>query len=158
MGPEGDLYVAEFGADKVARVIPASVSPGTSEGITELAAKGQPLLVSAASDGAVWFTEPANDQLLRFDPKTETSTLVGSANGVTGDATGVAEDGAGHLWFTQFKTAAIGVLQAGGAAQRSHTGTWARRRRRHRWGAWHRRGVCSDGLAVDEGKQGSAGI
>jgi streptogramin lyase len=111
VGPEGDLYVAEFGADKVARVIPASVSPGTSEGITEFAAKGQPLLVSAASDGAVWFTEPANDQLLRFDPKTATSTVVGSANGVTGDATGVAEDGAGHLWFTQFKTAAIGVLQ-----------------------------------------------
>jgi streptogramin lyase len=110
VGPEGDLYVAELGADKLAKVIPASVSPGTSEGITELGAEGQPLLVSAASDGAMWFTEPADHQLLRLDPKTDTSTVIGPANGVSGDATGVAEDGVGHLWFTQFKTAAIGVL------------------------------------------------
>jgi streptogramin lyase len=108
VGHEGDLYVAEYGTETIARVQPGVVSAGTSDGISEFPADGKPLLLTGTSDGAIWATEPSSDQLLRYEPSSGSSQVIASVDGVTGDATGVAEDGAGHVWFTQFNVPAIG--------------------------------------------------
>jgi virginiamycin B lyase len=114
VGPDGDLYVAELGVDKVAQIDPTTVSPNTSNGITEFALDSAPLLVTSATDGGVWLTEPNANELVRFDPTTDTPTVVASgADGLSGQPTGIADDGSGHLWFTEFQVPAIGALAIG---------------------------------------------
>ncbi len=111
LGPEGNLYLAELGADRIARVEPGAVEEETSKGITEFSAGASPLLATSTSEGTIWFTSASGHELIRFDPAhPEEPTFVGAAAGVTGDPTGLAEDTEGHLWFTQFKTAAVGRL------------------------------------------------
>ena len=113
VGADGDLYVAEYGADQIAKINPNAVSPGTSNGITEYPAGGAPLELAAATDGGVWATEPQSDAVVRFDPQSDTvtSTLAG-AQGLGGGPTGIADDGNGHVWFTEFHAPAIGADRA----------------------------------------------
>jgi streptogramin lyase len=108
--PNGDLYVAEYGAGKIAKIVPASVSAGTDDGITEFPAGGQPLWLSNAGDGAIWATDNTGDQLLRFDLSTDSSQAFGSAQGVTGDPTTDAQDAGGNLWFTLFDANQVGEV------------------------------------------------
>ena len=104
LGPEGDLYVAEFKAAKIARVAPGEVEAQTSKGIVEYSAGGFPLLATATKGGSIWFSDNSAQQLIRLDPAEPTEpTFIGAAAGVSGDTTGLAEDGDGHVWFTQFQ-------------------------------------------------------
>jgi virginiamycin B lyase len=110
-GPEGDAYVAELDADRIARVEPGAVEEETEKGITEFHADASPLLATTTSEGTIWFTSAAGKVLIRLDPAhPEEPRFVGVSNGITGDPTGLAEDSEGHLWFTQFQTAAVGRL------------------------------------------------
>jgi virginiamycin B lyase len=107
---DGMLWVAEYGSDQIARVDPALVSDQTTNGITEYPANGKPLWVSTAHDGAIWFTDNSNGQLLRFDTTTNTATSIAAAQGVAGDVTSDAVDTAGNLWFTTFTNNTIGQV------------------------------------------------
>ena len=106
----GTLWIADYGAGDFASVDPSSVSPGTSNGINEVATSGTPLWISNAADGALWATDNTNQQLLRFDTSNDTTTVFGSGQGVTGDATGAAQDDAGTVWFTEFNADKVGEV------------------------------------------------
>jgi virginiamycin B lyase len=87
LGPDGDIWVAEYSAHQLAQVVPASTEAGTSDGITEYPVGAQPLWLSNAGDGAVWATDNVDHELVRFDISAHTTTVLGDAQGVTGDAT-----------------------------------------------------------------------
>ena len=102
--------MSEYTAHQLARVVPSSTEAGTSDGITEYPAGGQPLWLSDAGDGALWFTDNTDHELVRFDVSTHATTVFSSAQGVTGDATADAEDSSGDLWFTEFDADKVGEV------------------------------------------------
>ena len=93
-------------------VNPASVSPGTSNGISEYQVNGQPLWLSGAADGNLWLTDTNHKQLLRFAPDRipPVPDVFGAAQGVNGDVTSDAEDAGGNVWFTEFNSNRVGVV------------------------------------------------
>jgi virginiamycin B lyase len=110
LGPDGDIWVSEYTAHQLARVVPSSTEAGTSDGITEYPAGAQPLWLSDAGDGALWFTDNTDHELVRFDISSHATTVLSSAQGVTGDATADAEDSSGDLWFTEFDADKVGEV------------------------------------------------
>ena len=110
LGPDGDIWVAEYTAHQLVRVVPASTEAGTSDGITEYPAGAQPLWLSDAGDGALWFTDNTDHELVRFDVSTHATSAFSAAQGVTGDATADAEDSSGDLWFTEFDADKVGEV------------------------------------------------
>ena len=108
--PDGSLWYTEFYDNRVARMTPAGV-------VTEYmlpAGQGQPLGITATSDGNVWFTvqegafyAPTID---RVSPTGTISVFSGPVG--CGGTTDVALGGDGNLWFTLgCPAAAIGRLR-----------------------------------------------
>ena len=110
LGPDGDIWVAEYTARQLAQIVPSATAAGTSEGMTEYPAGAQPLWLSDAGDGALWFTDNTDHELVRFDISSHATTVFSSAQGVTGDATADAEDSSGDLWFTEFDADKVGEV------------------------------------------------
>jgi streptogramin lyase len=107
----GELWIADDATPgELESVNPAAVSPGTSSGIAEFQTSGKPLWVSGAADDGLWATDNTDDELLRFDATAHTTTVFGSGQGVTGDATSDAQDDAGNLWFTEFDADEVGEV------------------------------------------------
>ncbi len=112
VGPDRALWVAGGPEGTVARVDPAAVSPGTTDGITSYSAvdsTGSTFAVSDAGDGALWFSfrDPNGGGLLRFDPATDTTT---SSVSVAASVFGAAHDASGNLWFTTGSPAEVGTI------------------------------------------------
>ena len=66
-GADGALYVAEFGANKIARVDPATLS------VKEFTLPNEdlrPRRIAATSDGYIWYTDFTRGRLGRLDPRT----------------------------------------------------------------------------------------
>ncbi len=110
IGPDGDPWVAEYGAARLAQINPAAVQAGTSDGITEDPIGGHPLWLASGGDGALWATDNTDSELLRYDPTAGTTTVFAAAQGVHGDATSDAVDSAGNVWFTEFQSDRIGEV------------------------------------------------
>jgi virginiamycin B lyase len=104
-GPDDRMWVAEFGDGEVAKIDTAAVTPDTSNGITEIAASGNPFHVATAGDGDMWFTQNQSNQLFRLPPAASSGTTLDPSDGITGDPTDAASDAAGNLWFTEPNTA-----------------------------------------------------
>ncbi len=69
-----------------------------------------PWATTSTGDGALWFTDNTDKELVRFDVSTHATTAFSSAQGVTGDATADAEDSTGDLWFTEFDADKVGEV------------------------------------------------
>jgi virginiamycin B lyase len=72
--------------------------------------------LSNAGDGALWATDNVDEELVRFDLSAHTATVLGSAQGVTGDATADAEGPSGNLWFTEADADQVGRVTVSGPA------------------------------------------
>lgn len=94
MGPDGNMWFAEFGADKIGRVTPAGV-------VTELAltSGSKPFDVAAGHDGAIWFSEWGRDKIGHM---TTDGTLLPEISLSSGaQPTGIAADDQGRIWVTE---------------------------------------------------------
>ncbi|HSB64369.1 MAG TPA: hypothetical protein VLJ18_09400, partial [Thermoanaerobaculia bacterium] len=64
-GPDGNLWFAEFAANKIGRITPAGVVTEFSAG---LGANASPWAIVAGPDGNLWFTEQQGGQIGRITP------------------------------------------------------------------------------------------
>ena len=110
MGPDGDLWFTEFGADKIGRVTRGGVF---TEYVLPLGSG--PLGIAAGPDGNLWFTEAGRDRIGRITPAGVVTEFL-LESGRTPARIAAGPDGA--LWFTEFDGNRIGRLNpsAGDAA------------------------------------------
>lgn len=114
-GPDGNLWVAESSADRIARVTPAGA-------VTEftLPASREPLDIASAG-GLVWFTERTGDRIGRLDPNAgsiagiQASIVEFIVPGTGSRPTGIASGPDGNVWFTQPGSDQIGRITPLGA-------------------------------------------
>jgi virginiamycin B lyase len=110
VGSDNAIWIADEGAGQLVRVDTTTVLTDPSDAITDTAIGAAPLWISSAAGGALWATDNAASELLQYDIPSATTTVLGSAQGVTGDATGDAQDVAGNLWFTEFNANKVGEV------------------------------------------------
>ena len=107
-GPDGALWFAERGADRIGRI----TTLGTS---TEypLPAGGGPTAIALGPDGAMWFTEQTTDAIGRIAPD---GTIVEFPVLTAGSMpTGIALGPDGAMWFTEEAANRIGRIAPEGA-------------------------------------------
>ncbi len=113
-GPDGNLWVAEAAASRIARVTPAGV-------VTEftLPAGREPFDL-AASGGLIYFTERAGTRVGRLNPSAGSDALIQGSiaefavPGATSAPTAIAAGPDDSLWFTENGSDEIGRLAPNG--------------------------------------------
>ena len=107
VGPDGNLWFTEQGANKI-----ASINP-TTHVITEFPIpllNFKPFSIAAGSDGNLWFTPLATyNQIEEFNPTTHTFSWVAIPT-ASSDPIDIAAGPDGNLYFTEFKANQIAVL------------------------------------------------
>ena len=113
-GPDGNLWAAEPGSDRLARITSAGV-------VTEFTVPAGRGPVDVASlGGFVWFTERTGDRIGRLDPAAGSDANVqASVNefiipGVGSQPTGIVGGSDGALWFTESGSDQIGRMNTAG--------------------------------------------
>ena len=110
-GPDGNVWVAETNASRIARVTPAGV-------VTEyLLPAGRGPMNLAVSGGLVFFTERDGDRIGRLDPAAgdvQASIVEFIVPGAGSAPTDIVAGSDGNLWFTQTGGAQIGRITSAG--------------------------------------------
>lgn len=113
-GPDGNLWVAEASASRIARVTPAGA-------VTEFALlAGREPVDLAVSGGLLYYTERAGDRIGRLDPTLPTDAgIQGSiaefiVPGAGSAPTGIAASADGNVWFTEPGADQIGRITSAG--------------------------------------------
>jgi streptogramin lyase len=112
-GPDGNIWVPEYDADKIARVTPG----GTVTEFPVPTANAAPYLITTGPDGNLWFTESNFNTIARVTMAgviTEfplPPPLAGAASHMQGITAGPD----GNLWFIQGGANVIGVMSTSGA-------------------------------------------
>ncbi|MDR2208256.1 MAG: hypothetical protein LBE22_04700 [Azoarcus sp.] len=112
----GNLYVADFGNDRIRKITPtgevstfAGGEAGFADGIGSAARFYRPIGIASDAAGNLYVTDRWNHRIRKITPAGEVSTLAGSesgfADGIGGDAKfycpeGIVSDAAGHLYVT----------------------------------------------------------
>ena len=109
---EGNLWFTEINANKIGKLNPEKVEPGTSKGIVEFDlpnANSKPHNIIVAKDGMVWFTEMGGNRIGRLNPRTGKirEYPVPTANS---EPHHLAEADDGSIWFLEFETHAVARL------------------------------------------------
>jgi virginiamycin B lyase len=96
MGPDGNMWFTEFGANKIGRITPAGV-------VTEFAIPGpgdpKPFAIAAGHDGAMWFTEFNRNSIGRI---TTAGVFLASVPLTAGaNPVGIAADNRGRIWAAE---------------------------------------------------------
>jgi streptogramin lyase len=94
LGPDGNIWFAEFGGDKIGRI-----TPNGSIMEFPLAAGSKPAEITTGPDGNLWFTENGGNKVGRITPAgavTEFPTPTSNSKPV-----GIAVGPDGNLWFTE---------------------------------------------------------
>ncbi len=111
-GPDGNLWMAESEASRIARITPAGV-------VTEFVLPpGREPFDLAIAGGLVYFTERAGDRIGRLDPAApniQASIAEFVVPGAGSAPTGIAAGADGALWFTQSGGDQIGRMTTAGA-------------------------------------------
>ncbi len=92
-GPDGNLWFAEYGADRIGKITPSGL-------ITEyavLTAGSHPYSITVGPDGNLWFTEPDANRIGRITPSGTVSEFPVPAGS---QPYGIAAGEDGNLWFT----------------------------------------------------------
>ena len=109
IGPDGNFWVAEFNANKIAQITPAGV-------ITEFAtaASTNPVQTAVGSDGNIWFTENGTSRIGRM---TTSGTGFVDFPTITTAAgpEGITEGPDNAIWFTEANVTRIGTITTAGA-------------------------------------------
>jgi len=97
MGPDGNMWFTEFGADKIGRITPAGV-------VTEFALPGgtMPYDIAAGHDGAMWFSEWGANAIGRI--ATDGTLSVPVPLTLNAHPTGVTADRQGMIWASESGT------------------------------------------------------
>ena len=109
---KGNLWFAEINGNKIGKLTPSEVEPGTSKGIVEYElprANSKPQYLMVSRDDTVWFSEMGGNRIGRLDqaskkiqeydiptPNSEPHNLFESQDGM--------------IWFTEFEANKIGRL------------------------------------------------
>jgi virginiamycin B lyase len=99
----GGIWVAEPGADRLARV---SAADGTISAVA-LAKGSRPRGVAAAPDGSIWVTLFGSHELLRLDPLTRDVRTWPMPSGPHSSPWAIAVAGSGLVWVAEFMGDAI---------------------------------------------------
>jgi streptogramin lyase len=100
-GPDGDLWFAEFTADKIAQLDPAS---GAIHEFTLPTPNAGPLGIAVGPDGNVWFTEYAASKIGEINPVTHAINEFPTPSANSGPV-GIVAGPDGNLWFTESASA-----------------------------------------------------
>jgi len=105
MGPDGNMWFAEFGADKIGRITPAGV-------VTEFPLPGgaMPFDIAAGHDGAMWFSEWGANAIGRIAMDGRVSVPV--ALMLNAHPTGITADPQGMIWASESGTDKIARYDA----------------------------------------------
>jgi streptogramin lyase len=107
-GPDGNLWVTESSASKIARVTTA----GQVSEFSTPSASSQPYGIAPGPDGNIWFTELQANKVAKITPAgTITEYPVPTAS--AGPA-GITAGPDGNLWFTESQANAIGQITPAG--------------------------------------------
>jgi len=99
-GPDGNLWFAEVGVNKIGRITPAGVVTEFSAGITP---NSGPTGITAGPDGNLWFTEQGASGVPNAIGRITTDGVVTEfRTGLDSNATpfGITKGPDGNLWFT----------------------------------------------------------
>jgi Streptogramin lyase len=109
LGPDGNLWVTEYGQNKVARITPPPTSTGQPTAIEfTLPAGSQPEGIAAGPDGNMWIAQTGGNQIVRMN----TSGQVIGQFPVPGPAW-ITPGSDGNLWFTEYSNEKIGRITSG---------------------------------------------
>jgi virginiamycin B lyase len=105
-GPDGALWMTDWGGDNIVRVN----SAGELTASFHIAEKSSPWGIVTGSDGNLWFTESGSDRVARI-------TLSGDVSefSVGHPPTEIVAGPDGRLWFVQDRSASIGRVTTSGS-------------------------------------------
>jgi virginiamycin B lyase len=113
-GPDGNLWFADAGGNKIGRLT-------TAGAITEFRIKTKssfPVGITAGPDGNLWFTESQGNNIGRITPAgniTEFRLLSSCGKYLTCSPHGITTGLDGNLWFTMENADAIGRISPSGS-------------------------------------------
>lgn len=112
VGPDGALWFAERGADRIGRIT-------TNGDLVEFALPadggGGPIGIALGPDDAMWFTEQVTDSIGRIDAYGTITEYGGLTSGAM--PTGIALGPDGAMWFTEHGANQIGRIQGGSVTE-----------------------------------------
>jgi virginiamycin B lyase len=95
-GPDGKLWFAESGADKVGRIDPAN--PTVVEEFPTKDKDGGPFGITVGPDGNIWFTERDDKEIGMMPPGNPAAVQEFAVGGVIDNPQGIAPGLDGNLW------------------------------------------------------------
>ena len=106
LGPDGNLWFTEYGADKVGTINP------TTHATTDFplpTAAAEPEGITAGPDGNLWFTEYGGNKIGTINPTTHVITefTIPTAGS---EPYSIAAGPDGNLWFTEYDGNKIGTI------------------------------------------------
>ncbi len=120
-GPDGNVWFAEYNANKIARVSPSGSVVGFSAGLSSNAGVAG---ITVGADGNIWFTETLANKIGRITPAgviTQFSTGISAGSAPRGITAGPD----GNLWFTETAGNSIGRITPAGSVTQFSTGITA---------------------------------
>jgi len=112
MAPDGTIYYAQGGSNKIGRIIlPASADSGkvTVRDFNIPTPEAFPEGIMVAPDGTVWFTEQNGHKIGKLDPETNIITEFATPTPNSGPV-GITWGTDGNIWFTEAYANKIGKL------------------------------------------------
>ena len=109
---KGNLWFAEVNGNKIGKLTPSKVKPGTSDGIVEYElphANSKPQYLMVSRDDIVWFSEMGGNRIGRLDPATG---IIREYDIPTPNSEPhhLFESRDRKIWFTEFEANKIGRL------------------------------------------------
>ncbi len=95
VGPDGNLWFAEAGTDRIGQITPSGTVTEFSSGVS---AGSHPVGITAGPDGNLWFTEQNG---LRIGRITTAGVVTEFTVGISGITTDITAGPDGNLWFTE---------------------------------------------------------
>jgi streptogramin lyase len=114
VGPDGNLWMTQFNANRIGRVIASGTNIGTMIEYTIPTGDSRPYGIANGPDGNIWFTEAKGNRIGRitvngvFLPPFTIPTPTNS------NPAGIAAGPDGRMWFTEMNFSAIGAVTTNG--------------------------------------------
>jgi streptogramin lyase len=104
MGPEGDLWIADYGNHRIQHFNPAGEYVGQFGSLGSAAGKlNNPASIAIDAEGNLWVADKGNSRIQKFSPQgtlLDQSGSLGSGNGQFSRPEGIAIDASGDIWVS----------------------------------------------------------